>query len=282
MQKNIAFAQRRAMKRTLVLLSLVVLVACAGCQSSRILPRPVIGITSVYKMDKENGSASTLVNFAYVQAVAENGGVPVVLPTVTDEDILRQYVEELNGLVLVGGEDIPPSAYGQQPHETVKVIPSQRYHFERKLISLWLAGGKPVLGTCLGMQFVNVVAGGTLIQDIPSQVGTKVVHRGDKVHHWLNIEQDSILAKILGTNRAFVYSNHHQAVKDAGFGLKIVARSDDGIIEALERVDGKFGLFVQWHPEQMDDAVHRNAIYRALVRACAERNKCYLQKDGQN
>ena len=272
MQKNIAFAQRRAMKRILVLLSLMVLVACAGCQSSRSPLRPVIGITSVYKINEENESASTLVNFAYVQAVAENGGVPMVLPAITDEDILRRYVDEMDGLVLVGGADIPPSEYGQQPHETVKVMPSQRYNFERKLISLWLASGKPVFGTCLGMQFVNVVAGGTLIQDIPSQVGTKVVHRGDKVYHWVNIEPDSLLAKILGTNRAFVYSNHHQAVKGVGKGLRIVARSDDGIIEALQRADGGFGLFVQWHPEQMDDAEHRKAIYGALVRACAARN----------
>ncbi|MFB0525738.1 MAG: gamma-glutamyl-gamma-aminobutyrate hydrolase family protein, partial [Phycisphaerae bacterium] len=115
-------------------------------------------------------------------------------------------------------------------------------------------------------------AGGTLIQDIPSQVGTRVVHRGDKVYHWVGIEQDSLLYEILGSNRAFVYSNHHQAVKDVGKGLRIVARSDDGIIEALQRADGKFGLFIQWHPEQMDDAEHRDAIYGALVRACAARN----------
>jgi len=172
----------------------------------------------------------------------------------------------------VGGADIPPSAYGQQPHETVKVLPTQRYNFERRLISLWLASGKPLLGVCLGMQFTNVVAGGSLIQDIPSQVGTKVVHRGNNVYHWVEIEQDSFLAKILGTGRVYVYSNHHQAVKDVGKGLKIVARSDDGVVEALERVDAKFGLFVQWHPELTDDADHQNAIYGALVRACAARN----------
>jgi len=272
MQKNIVSIHRQVMTKILVLLSLVALAAYSGCQSSRSLPRPVIGITSVYKMDKENESASTLVNFAYVEAVAENGGIPVVLPAITDEYILRRYVDLLDGLVLVGGADIPPSAYGQQPHETVEVMPSQRYNFERKLISLWLARGKPMLGTCLGMQFTNVVAGGTLIQDIPSQVGTKVVHRGDKVYHWVKIEPNSLLAKILGTSRAFVYSSHHQAVKDVGKGLKIVAQSDDGVIEALQRVDGKFGLFVQWHPEQTDDVEHRNAIYGALVRACAARN----------
>ncbi len=272
MQKNITFTRARARMKILVLLWLAIIAACAGCRSTCGPSRPLIGITSVYKVDKENGWPSTSVSFAFVKAVAENGGVPVVLPTISGEEILRRYVEELDGLVLVGGADIPPSAYGQKPHETVKVLPSQRYNFESKLISLWLSSDKPLLGVCLGMQFTNVVSGGTLIQDIPSQVGTEVVHRGDKAYHWVKIEQDSFLAKILGTNRAFVYSNHHQAVKDVGKGLRIVARSDDGVIEALERIDGEFGLFVQWHPEGMDDAEHRNAIYGALIRACAARN----------
>jgi putative glutamine amidotransferase len=120
------------------------------------------------------------------------------------------------------------------------------------------------------MQFTNVVAGGTLIQDIPSQVGTKVAHR--RTYHSVRIEPNSSLAKILGTDEALVYSNHHQAIKNVGRGLKVIAHSDDGVIEALERTDGGFGLFVQWHPEQMDDAQHRNAIYGALVRACEARN----------
>jgi len=120
MHNNIAFAQRQATKKIFLLLSLVVLVTGPGCQSSRSVPRPVIGITSVYKIDKEKESASTLVNFAYVQAVAENGGVPVVLPTVTDENILRRYVDELDGLVLVGGADIPPSAYDQHGNAVYK------------------------------------------------------------------------------------------------------------------------------------------------------------------
>ena len=256
-------------KKILLLLALAILAACGGCQSTRGPARPLIGITSVYKVDKKNDSASTLVNFAYVKAVAENGGVPVVLPTICGEEILQRYVEELDGLVLVGGADIPPSAYGQQPHETVKVLPMQRYNFERKLIALWIDSGKPLLGVCLGMQFTNVVAGGTLIQDIPSQVGTKIEHRG---YHRVNLDPTSSLAEILSAREAFVYSNHHQAVKDAGIGLKVVARSDDGVVEALERVDGKFGLFVQWHPELTDDTEHRNAIFGALVRACAVRN----------
>ncbi|MHC4462125.1 MAG: gamma-glutamyl-gamma-aminobutyrate hydrolase family protein [Planctomycetota bacterium] len=261
--------KEQTMKKILVLLWLAILAACMGCQSYGAPARPLIGITSVYRVDKENGLASTSVDFAYVKAVAENGGVPVVLPSISGEEILRRYVEQLDGLVLVGGDDIPPSAYAEQPHKTVKVMPMQRYNFETKLISLWLDSGKPLLGVCLGMQFTNVVAGGTLIQDIASQVGTKIRHRR---HHSVKIDPNSSLAEILRAEEAFVYSYHHQAVKDVGKGLKIIARSDDGAVEALERVDGKFGLFVQWHPELTDDVEHRNAIYGALVRACAVRN----------
>jgi putative glutamine amidotransferase len=256
------------MKQRFLLLWLVVVVVGAGCQRRCSQPGPLVGITSVYKVHPETHSASTTVNFAYVRAVAENGGVPVVLPTVVDEAAVRRYVAELDGLVLIGGADVPPSAYGQKPHESVEIMPGQRYDFERRLISEYLASGKPILGICLGMQFTNVVLGGTLIQDIPSQVGTKVAHR--RKYHRVRIEPNSSLAKILGTHEAHVYSNHHQAVKDLGNSLRIVALSDDGIVEALERVDAEFGLFVQWHPERMSDTEHRDAIYGALVQAAAK------------
>jgi putative glutamine amidotransferase len=203
-----------------------------------------------------------------VRAIAENGGVPVVLPTVDDEAVIARYVKELDGLVLIGGDDIPPAAYGETPHETVEPLPTQRYEFERKLIAAWLASDKPVLGVCLGMQFTNVVSGGSMIQDIPSEVGKDVNHR--KYHH-VRIAPGSRLAELLGASEASVYSNHHQAVDEVGAGLKIVAWSDDDVNEAAERVDGGFGLFVQWHPEAGEDRQQRDAIYGALVRAAAEK-----------
>jgi putative glutamine amidotransferase len=262
--------KEQTMKKIVVLLWLVILTSCVGCRSTSGSAQPLIGITSVYKVDENNGSASTMVGFTYIEAIAENGGVPVVLPTVTNEDILQRYVQELDGLVLVGGADIPPSAYGRQPHETVKVMPKQRYASERQLISMWLSSGKPILGICLGMQFTNVVSGGSLIQDIPSQVGTDVTHR--RKYHRVRIEPGSSLAELLGTQEALVYSNHHQAVDKLGKKLKVIAHAEDGVIEALESVNGRFGLFVQWHPEKMKDTEHRNAIYGALIRACAARN----------
>jgi len=256
------------MKQLRVVVLLVVLVVCGGCHNAVTESRPLIGITSVYRPAEPNIPARTQTNFAYVRAVAENGGIPVVLPTVECEAALQRYVEELDGLVLVGGADIPPSAYGETPHETVEVLTSQRYEFERKLIASWLASDKPVLGVCLGMQFTNVVSGGSLIQDIPSEVGREVTHRG-RYHH-VRIAPDSSLATILGASEARVLSYHHQAVDDIGRNLKVIAWSDDGVNEALERVDGGFGLFVQWHPESGDDRQHRDAIYGALVRAAAE------------
>ena len=240
-----------------------------GCQPSRAPSRPLIGITSDYEPAKGDKAARTTVGFAYVRAVAENGGVPVVLPTVDDERLLQRYLEVLDGLVLIGGDDIPPEAYGEQADKTVKALTKERYDFERKLIARWLAGGKPLLGVCLGMQFTNVVSGGSLIQDIPSEVGTKVDHH--KAYHRVQIEPGSTLAHLLGATEASVLSSHHQAVEKLGKGLKPVARSEDGVVEALERTDGKFGLFVQWHPESMTDIAHRNAIYGALIHAAAKR-----------
>jgi len=236
-----------------------------GCQQSHAASRPLIGITSVYEPAKGDKPAETTVGFAYAAAVAENGGVPVVLPTIDDERILQSYLEVLDGLVLVGGDDIPPAAYGEQPDKTVQPLTKERYEFERKLIARWLASGKPLLGVCLGMQFTNVVSGGTMIQDIPAEIGTKVNHRA---YHRVQIEAPSILADILGAKEAMVLSSHHQAVDDLGRDLRPITHSEDGVVEALERTDGRFGLFVQWHPESMTDLVHRNAIYGALVRAC--------------
>jgi len=256
------------MKARVFVIWVAVLVGCVGCQFGGGAAGPIIGITSVYKVSEATGSASTSVNFAYIRAVADVGGVPVVLPTIDDERIIERYVRELDGLVLVGGADIPPVVYGEEPHETVKEVPNQRYDFERKLIAQWLDSGKPLLGVCLGMQFTNVVAGGSLIQDIPSQVGKEVMHRG---YHTVQIEPGSLLADIIEAKQIRVYSNHHQAVKDLAEGFKIVARSEDGVVEAMERKRAGFGLFVQWHPEQTDDLAGRRAIYGALVQACRAR-----------
>lgn len=255
------------MKKVFFVFVLVGLVCFVGCKPEAASSKPLIGITSVYKTDE---SGAVWCNFAYVRAVAENGGTPIVLPTLGDEEIVRHYADILDGLVLVGGADIPPEAYGEKAHETVVVMPDERYNFESKLIPMWHETGKPMLGVCLGMQFTNVALGGNMIQDIPSQVGFEVKHREGGSYHVVKIEPASHLASILGVLEADVYSVHHQAVNDVAEGFAVVARTADGVAEAMERTDGPFGLFVQWHPEAMaeKDKAHRDAIYGALVEAC--------------
>lgn len=251
------------MKKVAVLLLLVVWVCAPGCQNAgtHVSGKPLIGITTVFDEKRQVSE----VDISYVEAVLRNGGIPLVLPPIDSEEAVDRYVEELDGLVLVGGRDIPPSMYGQTPHETTEVLPERRTRFDGRLIARWMASGKPVLGVCLGMQFTNVVMGGSMIQDIPSLVGTDVSHK--KVYHRVTIAPDSALARLLGAETVMVYSSHHQAVDRIGEGLKPVARADDGVVEALERTDGGLGIFVQWHPEAMmeKDPNHTNAIYGYLV-----------------
>jgi putative glutamine amidotransferase len=254
------------MKKNVLLCLCLIWIALPGCRNHHTpsSDRPLIGITTAYNLEHNSLSVPA----AYVDAILANGGIPMVLPAIESQDAIKRYVEALDGLVLIGGRDIPPALYGQTPHETAVLIPERRVSFERALIAQWMARKKPILGVCLGMQFTNVIMGGTMTQDIPSQIGTEVTHR--KTYHAITIDPNSRLAGILGSETAMVYSSHHQAVDTLGAGLKPVAHAQDGVVEALERTDNGPGLFIQWHPEVMADRYpeHTNAIYGYLVQLC--------------
>jgi len=228
--------------------------------------RPLIGITPSF-------SNNTIqLNNDYVDAVQRNGGIAIILAPAEDENTIDTYVKILDGAVFSGGPDIPPDFYGQQPHPTSKAMEKTRFEFERRFIKKFLDSGKPVLGICLGMQFSNVCQGGTLIQDIPELVSSKVSHRDGTMYtnfHPVALAPGSLLEQVLKTRNTRVISRHHQAVGKIGGGLTPVARSSDGIVEAIERTDGVFGLFVQWHPESMKDAdpTHTARIFAALINA---------------
>jgi len=208
----------------------------------------------------------------YVEAVRAAGAVPVILPPLNDDEALASYLRRLDGLVLVGGRDIPPEAYGEQATPTIRPMPSPRWEFESELLLQWLATDKPVLGICLGSQFANVVQGGTLIQDIPTEVGDEVVHETPAgVYHRVRIDPASRLYAILGESEVDVWARHHQAVDTLGEGLSVAARSDDGLVEATEMQSKPFAVFVQWHPERMEGTEHREKIFRALVEAAEQR-----------
>lgn len=221
------------------------------------LKAPLIGIAS---LTSEN----------YVRAIRESGGIPVVLPnTGGNTERVPEYLELLDGLLMPGGADIPPSEYGEEPHETVELLDEDRFQFERVLIREWIEKtDKPLLGICLGSQWINVATGGTLIQDIPSERNAN--HRDTT--HPVTLEPGSRLAEIFGSNELEVNSFHHQAADDIGKGLRAVATSPEGIVEATETTDAdRFLIGVQWHPEKMMPGNEtQSKLLKAFVEAAAE------------
>ncbi|MCK5944599.1 MAG: gamma-glutamyl-gamma-aminobutyrate hydrolase family protein [Planctomycetes bacterium] len=250
---------RRRTLVVLVALAASLLSACAGPAASAALgDKPLIGIAS-------------LASDSYARAVRASGGIPVVLPnTGGDVDDVETYLAMLDGLLMPGGADIPPSEWGEQPHPTTRLLDDDRYRFEKAMITAWLQRtDKPLLGICLGSQWLAVAHGGSLVQDIPSEFG--VDHSG--VDHVVRIEPGSRLHGIFGADEFEVNSYHHQAVRDAGDGLRVVARSADGIIEATEAAGTeRFVVGVQWHPERMMEDDERQArLLAAFVQAAAAR-----------
>lgn len=231
---------------------------------------PLIGITSEVQIETRMGrpwNANQLLN-AYSEGLALAGAAPVILP-LADSQVCRATLARLDGLILSGGrEDVPPEAFGETRHHAVTPMPSARWDSEL----LWLAAAremdKPVLGICLGMQVMNVAAGGKLIQDIPDQHPNAHIH-GDPsgmYQHDVNIEPGTKLALNAPQPRVTITSSHHQAVRDAPSGFRVAARSDDGIIEAIEASDPGFLIGVQWHPER--NLRQPDWLLQAFVRHC--------------
>jgi putative glutamine amidotransferase len=218
--------------------------------------KPLIGIAS-------------LTDANCVRAIRESGAIPVILPdTDGSKAAIDGYLETLDGLLMPGGPDIPPSEWNEEPHPTVKLLDADRYQFEKALISAWIKRTKkPLLGICLGSQWINVAHGGSLVQDIPSEF--RVNHRD--VKHPVTLEAGSRLAAIFGETTFEVNSLHHQAVRKLGTGLRIVAKSPDGIVEATETTDpDRFLIGVQWHPEKLflTDSRQRK-LFKAFVEAAS-------------
>lgn len=219
--------------------------------------RPLIGVAS-------------LNSETYINAIRESGGIPVVLPnTAASAKAVEDYLTRLDALLLPGGADIPPSEYGEEAHPTVKVLSDERFSFEKAMGKAWIERtDKPLLGICLGSQWINVLHGGSLVQDILSEFNAN--HRDTS--HQVIVEPDSRLGRIFGETEFEVNSLHHQAVRKVGTGLRIVARSPDGIVEATESVDpNRFLIGVQWHPEKLMPEDQRQAkLLKAFVEAAKE------------
>jgi putative glutamine amidotransferase len=194
-------------------------------------------------------------NEAYVTAIAGAGLVPLIVPPLetVDPDAILDAVQ---GLVLSGGEDVAPAEYGAAASPRTYAPHLLRDSTELALARRARERRMPTLAICRGIQLINVALGGTLVQDIPSEVKTPLEHdlserRTERVHD-IEVTEGSKLARALGGTRIAVNSSHHQAIATPAKGLTITARSSDGVIEGVEwTADDWWMLGVQWHPEEL-------------------------------
>ena len=206
---------------------------------------------------RQDGDTSRVrLTAAYVTALENAGLVPVIIPPLSEDGASSAILDVVSGLVLSGGEDVDPARYGETPHPKIRSVNPARDATEAALVREARARRTPVLAICRGIQILNVALGGTLVQDIESQCETAIAHDDegprDSRSHEITIETGSRIAAAMGTAHCSVNSFHHQSVKDVAPGMRITARSPDGVIEGIESADDAWWVMaVQWHPEEM-------------------------------
>ncbi|SOC38246.1 gamma-glutamyl-gamma-aminobutyrate hydrolase family protein [Ureibacillus acetophenoni] len=210
--------------------------------------KPVIGLTLSVEND------TSFINWRYTKSIIEAGGLPVGIPLWVEEDA-EQLVQMFDGLVLSGGGDIHPHIFGEEPHQKLGPVNSDRDRMELALAKAAIKQGIPIFAICRGHQVLNVALGGTIYQDIYSQRKDIYLHSQTAPRHegthFISVSENSLLYKLLGKDKIVVNSFHHQAIKDVAPGVKVTGKANDGIIEAVEIKDYPFCLSVQWHPEEM-------------------------------
>jgi putative glutamine amidotransferase len=241
--------------------------------------KPTIGVSSF--VDRKPRGDYVSVSESYALSVAAGGGLPLVLPAIRDASDYGSYLDRLDGLLFTGGVDVSPLRYGESLSPKVPEFSSERDEWE---IGLFLAAyerGMPVMGICRGHQLINVALGGSLVQDLPSEVPTAASHsselRPDELSHYVVIEDElsrlhASLGRAFGSKRILTNSFHHQAVKVLAEGLVPTARAEDGVNEGYESADrGRFLLGVQFHPECLTLRYPKFvSLFAALVEAAAD------------
>lgn len=213
------------------------------------MEKPIIGVTPLW--DEEKNSYWMLPG--YLEGLELAGALPITLPLTEDAGDISQLLSLCDGVLFTGGQDVSPALYGEKPRQACGEICEKRDAFEQRLFAQALEQGKPMLGICRGIQFFNACLGGTLYQDLPTEHLSEAAHvmrpPYDRAVHSVAILPETPLAALLGRAELGVNSYHHQAIKSLAPGLAEMARSEDGLVEAVYMPDKSFVWAVQWHPE---------------------------------
>jgi putative glutamine amidotransferase len=232
---------------------------------------PLVGVTTSITVDQSPERA--YVNSAYLHAVQQAGGVPVLLPPQLSKSSLERLVRGLDAVLLTGGGDMDPAAFGEAPHPTLYDVAPSRDALETQVTLIALEKKTPLLAICRGVQVLNVVLGGSLHQDVATEPGTEIQHSQkearDQTTHKVTVASGSRLSRVLGGLDLEVNSFHHQVIKSLGRGLVPVAWAPDRLIEGVELDDdSRFVLGVQWHPEHLvGNSEPARRLFSALVTA---------------
>jgi putative glutamine amidotransferase len=212
---------------------------------------------------------SHYVGQGYARAIAEGGGLPLLVPNVAgyEAELAVAAVEQADGLLLTGGTDIDPATYDRSLDEDQTRHPDPaRDRIELALIGAARKRGLPILGICRGFQMLNVAYGGTLDQHRPHEGSTIVEHPRLRIEQTnVSLTPGSVVARAVGCEQIAVYCLHHQAIDLIGSGLRATGTAADGLIESLEEPSADFVLGVLWHPEQMLERDHARDIYHAFL-----------------
>lgn len=246
------------------------------------MKKPVIGITCNYDYKDEVGMVSHMgiagqkwhfLADNYVNSVERAGGIPVLIPICSDLETVKEMVKVMDGVLISGGHDVNPQEYGERVKEYCGTLMPMRDRQDIELTKYILnETEKPMLAICRGVQILNVAAGGNLYQDLEKDGGFE--HHFTDMYplnhptHSVKLGEGSRLREIFEKEDVPVNSFHHQAVKEVAEGFSAAAVSEDGVVEALERKDGRFAVGVQWHPEMMFDSEEQQGVFRAFIEAC--------------
>jgi gamma-glutamyl-gamma-aminobutyrate hydrolase PuuD len=236
------------------------------------MTKPTIGLDCNLEVRRKEKRPRLELWHSYTRSVERAGGVPVLLPIVVEPEDIDRQLDLIDGLVLTGGADLTPRLYGARRHRKTRTMRRERQTYDLELARAAIRRKLPILGICGGLQLVNVVCGGDLVQHVPDAVGPDDPHAGPAgIEHEVRVEPGTRLACITGAERLTVNSYHHQATGRLGAGLRASARSPDGILEALEHKEDPFVVCVQWHPERRtEDSPADLALFEALVEAARE------------
>jgi putative glutamine amidotransferase len=249
----------------------------AAAMDQQVLSRPRIGVP--WRTSAEEAANQRSKIDKYLRAVENAGGEPVLLSLTLGSDALKREAENLDAVMLTGSPaDVNPTHYGAPRHPATDHADARRERTDFALLEHALAATKPVLAICYGIQSLNVFLGGTLVQDIPTEIGTTICHspaedelpdgsEAPDAMHGANFGIGHVF-ELARAAHAEINSWHHQSVLDAGRGLRVTARASDGVVEAVEWADNSnWVVGVQWHPERMPTDPLAQALFRDLVAA---------------